>query len=235
MKRTSPLDGDPANALNEAADPVDTLMKLLKELPDAAPAPAPEKSPVSARVETRDVYAPTPVQSRDPEPAPQPAPTPEPAAPRPAPSKNRVKTTFLGFEHASGDIEDTQTNGTDAEGPAVAMYPAGWLVITSGPGMGAGMPVFAGVSQIGRGDDQTVQLNFGDGGVSRSGHAVVAYDPEARQFYLGHGGKSNLVRKNGMPVLSTEPLMDGDEIRISETTLRFKALCGADFCWSDKV
>ena len=55
----------------------------------------------------------------------------------------------------------------------------------------------------------------------------------ARQtkFFLGHGGKSNLVRLNGRPVLSTEELSHGDAIRIGETTLKFIALCGDDFNW----
>ena len=37
---------------------------------------------------------------------------------------------------------------------------------------------------------------------------------------------------NGMPVLSTEELSNGDTIRIGETTLKFIALCGDDFNWN---
>ena len=61
---------------------------------------------------------------------------------------------------------------------------------------------------------------------------VVAYDDEQRRFFMGHGGKANLVRLNDMPVLSTEALSDGDTIRIGETTLKFVALCGPDFSWT---
>ena len=35
-----------------------------------------------------------------------------------------------------------------------------------------------------------------------------------------------------MPVLSTEELASGDEIRIGETALKFVSLCGEDFTWS---
>ena len=50
-------------------------------------------------------------------------------------------------------------------------------------------------------------------------------------FFLGHGGKANLVRLNGRPVLSTEEIRSENTIRIGETTLRFVALCGRDFSW----
>jgi pSer/pThr/pTyr-binding forkhead associated (FHA) protein len=87
--------------------------------------------------------------------------------------------------------------------------------------------------QIGRNDDQAIQLDFGDTGISRSNHAVIAYDPEDRKCYLGHGGKANLVRLNGKPVLSTVALSNGDLIRISETSIRFMAFCDEGFDWRD--
>ena len=87
--------------------------------------------------------------------------------------------------------------------------------------------------QIGRNDDQAIQLDFGDTGISRSNHAFIAYDPEDRKCYMGHGGKANLVRLNGKPVLSTVPLASGDLIRISETSLRFVAFCDENFDWRD--
>ena len=219
MTRQSPLDPGPAKSDAEA-DPVAALMQMLEALPDQDTAPKSEPEPVNSQIDLRDA---TPPDS--------PSPDTRTSEPRRA-RGNRVKTTFLGFE-PSRPVSDEVANDPDEQDIPVAMFPGGWLVIVSGPGRGAGLPVFAGVSQIGRGDDQTVQLNFGDAGISRSRHAVVAYDPETRQFYLGHGGKSNIVRRNGMPVLATEPLGDGDEIRISDTTLRFCPLCGPDFCWSE--
>ena len=49
---------------------------------------------------------------------------------------------------------------------------------------------------------------------------------------MGHGGKSNLVRLNGKPLLSTEVVGDGDEIQIGETTLLLKVLCTPAFNWA---
>jgi hypothetical protein len=144
----------------------------------------------------------------------------------------RVKTRLLGFDHGLGT--DPFEAGEAAPAAAVVRFPVGWIVVVEGPGRGASFTLFNGVSAIGRGDDQPVKLDFGDTSISRTNHAVVAYDSEQRKFFLGHGGKANIVRLNGKPVLSTEELSHNDVIRIGETTLRFLALCGADFDWSDE-
>ena len=44
------------------------------------------------------------------------------------------------------------------------------------------------------------------------------------QFFLGHGGKANLVRLNDKPVLSTEEVSSSDLIRIGETSLILQPL-----------
>ena len=111
--------------------------------------------------------------------------------------------------------------------------PVGWVAIVDGPGRGATFALGTGVSTIGRGTGQSLQLDFGDTRISRENHASLAYDPETRGVYLRHGGKANLVRLNGKPVLNTETLHNGDEIRIGETRLRFVALCRESFDWGD--
>jgi hypothetical protein len=175
---------------------------------------------------------------------------PVPATPVPTPARpvaadagsrrraTRTKTRVLGFEPQpaavvplfdEGRMDDTIEPGDKA---GVVMYPTGWLVITGGPGRGAAFPVMRGISQIGRGADQTIALDFGDMAISRQHHAAIAYDPVKHQFHLGHGGKSNLVRLNGKPLLSTSAIGDGDVIQIGETTLLLKVLCTPDFNWS---
>jgi pSer/pThr/pTyr-binding forkhead associated (FHA) protein len=89
------------------------------------------------------------------------------------------------------------------------------------------------MSQIGRGEDQAIQLDFGDNSISRSNHAAIVYDAGSKEFLLGHGGKSNIVRLNDKPVISNENLKTGDIIRIGDTALRFVALCDDTFNWSD--
>ena len=164
--------------------------------------------------------------------------TPAEATADPAPvedRRGRVKTTFLGFERADTHVQDlieTAEPVAKTENAEQA-FPVGWLVVTGGPGRGASVTLTEGLMQIGRNDDQAIQLDFGDTGISRSNHAVIAYDPEDRKCYLGHGGKANLVRLNGKPVLSTVPLSSGDLIRISETSIRFAAFCDEGFDWRD--
>ena len=151
----------------------------------------------------------------------------------------RSKTRVLGFDLEPASVvplfDDTAAPapvGGSAAGQGYVMFPAGWLVVKAGPGLGTAFALSQGVSQIGRGSDQTVALDFGDMAISRQQHAAIAYDPQSHQFHIGHGGKSNLVRLNGKPLLSTEALEDGDEIQIGETTLLLKVLCNAVFNWS---
>ncbi len=151
---------------------------------------------------------------------------PEPSAQK----GNRNKTRILGFSPEGAAIdpftEKPQSSAQDA-------FPCGWLVVTDGPGRGASFSLHSGVAQIGRGDGQAIQLDFGDRAISREHHAAVAFDSETGKFFLGHGGKSNIIRLNGRPVLSTEELDHGDALRIGETELRFVALCGANFNWAE--
>jgi len=164
---------------------------------------------------------------------------PAPAAGRATRQAGRVKTRLLGFNTAQDSAPDpfdnpqSQKSGGSAQIPAQnsAMYPVGWMVVADGPGRGHAFTLFDGVSQIGRGEGQAIRLDFGDNSISRSSHAAIAYDGEQQAFFLGHGGKANLVRLNGNPVLSTEKLSNGAQIRIGETTLRFVALCGNEFDW----
>ncbi len=165
---------------------------------------------------------------------------PEPSKPDAAPPEattrraGRTKTRLLGFEPSDGQVEDVL--GAQEKQTAIAavtLNAAGWLVVVDGPGRGHSMALGTGVSQIGRGDDQVIQLDFGDTSISRSNHASIAFDEEQRSFFLGHGGKANLVRLNGAPVLSTERVSHGDKIRIGETTLQLVAFCGEDFTWAD--
>jgi hypothetical protein len=156
---------------------------------------------------------------------------PAPAGGRAGRRAGRVKTRLLGFNR-------DEEAGTDPFGAAETTatqqrekFPVGWLVIVEGPGLGHSFSLFNGASVIGRGDDQVIKLDFGDTSISRSNHAAIAYDDEQNKFYIGHGGKSNIIRRNARPVLSTEELQHADLIRIGETTLRFVALCGSDFKW----
>lgn len=145
----------------------------------------------------------------------------------------RVKTRLLGFNQAEEETDDPLGNASASTATAQReKFPVGWLVVVDGPGVGHAFSIFTGASVIGRGEDQMIRLDFGDNSISRNNHAAIAYDEESNKFYIGHGGKSNIIRRNARPVLSTEELHHADLLRIGETTLRFVALCGSDFQWT---
>ena len=158
---------------------------------------------------------------------------PMPSAGRSGRRAGRVKTRLLGFDHSDDAGTDPFSAGASPVAGAGVTFPVGWIVVVEGPGRGASFTLQNGVSQIGRGNDQAIALDFGDNSISRSNHAVVAYDEEQKMFFIGHGGKANIVRLNDRPVLSTEELKNGDLVRLGETTLRFVALCGTDFDWGE--
>lgn len=143
------------------------------------------------------------------------------------------KTRLMGFDTSDGRVVDLFEDEAETAQTGRCSFPVGWVLITDGPGKGECFAIQSGMSQIGRGEDQAVRLDFGDMAISRSNHAAIVYDPQKHTFLLGHGGKANLVRLNGSPVVATHNLSDGDEIVIGETRLRFKALCSAQFNWTE--
>jgi len=145
--------------------------------------------------------------------------------------KRRAKTRLLGFNQPDDQVVDLFDGTTTTTASAAANFPIGWIVVVGGPGLGASFTLQVGMSAIGRGEDQTIQLDFGDMSISRTNHAAIVYDPDTNMVWLGHGGKSNIVRLNGSPLISNELLKGGDEISIGETTLRFFALCDDEFNW----
>ncbi|MEP0505691.1 MAG: FHA domain-containing protein [Paracoccaceae bacterium] len=146
-------------------------------------------------------------------------------------SSERVKTRLLGFhaEEENTDIFAASATKADGNDPC---FPIGWLVVTDGPGRGASFTLTSGLSTIGRDMNQTVALDFGDTSISRERHVSVAYDDEENRAYVGHGGKSNIVRHNNKPLLTTEELAHGDTIKIGKTQLNFVAFCTPDFSWT---
>lgn len=215
QQETSPraVEAQPASILAGPTQPA-------APAPQAAAVSAPQPAPAASQ----------PVVSMD-SPADASIDVPAPSMGRGASRAGRVKTRLLGFSSAQAEDSDPFARSQKDTAPGYTRFPVGWLAIVQGPGRGAAFTLFSGVTVIGRGADQTVRLDFGDNSISRDNHAAIAYDPEQKAFYVGHGGKANLVRRNNRPVLSTETLSAGDVIRIGETTLRFVPLCGADFGW----
>jgi hypothetical protein len=233
------------------------VKRLRQALAAATPAPAPEPAPqpvadlrvprpnrvIKAKAALPEGVAPAArsiwdIEDETPSPATASA---DEAGANPAQRRpTRTKTRVLGFAAQPAAVVPL-FDGADglpvaattvASGKGSVMFPAGWLIVKDGPGKGASFALSQGISQIGRGADQTISLDYGDMAISRQNHAAIAYDATSHEFHIGHGGKSNLVRVNGHPLLSTETARDGDEIQIGETTLVLKVLCTPEFNWS---
>ena len=139
----------------------------------------------------------------------------------------------MGFDTSDGRSLGLLGEEPEEEVETKITQPVALVLVVKGPGLGECFALQSGKSEIGRGEDQAVRLDFGDEAISRSNHAAIVYDPEKHNFLLGHGGKSNVVRLNGKPVVTTSDLVGGDEIEIGETTMRFVAICSKAFNWID--
>jgi len=110
----------------------------------------------------------------------------------------------------------------------------GWLVVIAGPGQGKALELGDGHNDIGRSVEARVSLNFGDEGISRKRHAIMTYDNRSRKFFLRQGDSANMTYLDAAPLLETQELSGGETIELGQTTLKFVALCGPDFDWSDR-
>lgn len=202
-----------AAAAKQAEEDAAKLAALLGNQPSAAPKPA------SSGVNIWDM---------DDDGAVSPAPAPATSSRR-----RRTKTRLIGFETSQGDVVDLFDSSNATAPRQRSKCPVGWAIVIDGPGHGECFSLEAGMNQIGRGEDQAIQLDFGDNAISRTNHAAIVYDPESHTFMAGHGGKSNIVRLNNEPLISNAPMKDGDKLRLGETTILFKALCSPEFNWVD--
>jgi len=108
----------------------------------------------------------------------------------------------------------------------------GWLVVVDGPGRGNFVKLGPGMNAVGRDPDERVSIDFGDGEISRKGHAIVTYEPRGKAFYVSQGSGTNLTYLNDKPVLTPAELSHHDRIGIGKTELVFVPFCGPDFDWS---
>lgn len=131
---------------------------------------------------------------------------------------------LIGSDSPRAEVSDYATD------PVV-----GWLVIIDGPGKGKALNLGYGMNSIGRNSHERIAINFGDEEISRSGHAMLSYDPRGRKFYLQHGGGANLTYIGDIPVLQPTSMVGGEIISIGKTVLRFCPFCGPDFDWQEKL
>ena len=155
----------------------------------------------------------------------------------PAPVRNRRRrnaTRILGFEGIEEETADPFDQAPSTVSQATMQFPTGWLTVIEGEGRGHSFCLTAGLNQIGRGEENSIQLDFGDTAISRKNHFSLVYDDDVKKFILGHGGKSNIVRLNDRPVISNEEIFDGDKVKVGSTILVVKTLCDENFDWNSE-
>lgn len=123
------------------------------------------------------------------------------------------------------------TDRAEGSAPMTFELAVGWLVVIAGPGRGCTREIYFGMNSVGRGQGERIPLEFGDTAISRESHAYIVFDDKQGDFYIQHGGKSNLVRLNGAPVLAPMPLKRADVIEIGSTKLMFVPLVDESFKW----
>ena len=153
-----------------------------------------------------------------------------PSIGRPNPKSGRVKSRLITNGQSGAALDDLEPENERPTHPV--SRPVGWLVVIEGPGTGAWYALESGFSRIGRGEDQKIRLNFGDGSISHKTHASIAYEPAEHRFRLGLGHAESIVLVNGAPIQASIDLTHGDLIRIGETTLRLACFCDDRFAWA---
>jgi pSer/pThr/pTyr-binding forkhead associated (FHA) protein len=108
---------------------------------------------------------------------------------------------------------------------------SGFLVVINGPGQGAFGVIRQGVNPIGSSPGQAVVLDFGDDTITAQNHCLLTFDPQTAKYYLQHGGGEIPTFINDSPVVAPVQLHSGDRLKLGQTTLLFRPLCGEDFSW----
>ncbi|MEM1364324.1 MAG: FHA domain-containing protein [Pseudomonadota bacterium] len=143
----------------------------------------------------------------------------------------RIISGYARGTDASAASDGAATASDSVVDPHNFELAVGWLVVTDGPGKGVSREIYYGMNSLGRSIDERISLDFGDTAISREGHAFIVFDEKQSDYYVQHGGKSNLVRLNGAPVIAPQPLSRGDIIEIGGTKLMFVPLCDDNFSW----
>lgn len=145
------------------------------------------------------------------------------------------KTTVMYENGAGGDKKSTTSEtviwGGD-KSDKEAKRCVGWLLVISGPNVGASHQLYVGGNLIGREASNSVRIE-GDEAVSRVQLTLVYNEKVNNYMLIPTPGIRAITNVNGEAVYSPTPLSMGDIIELSEkTTLRFYPACSEDFVWT---
>jgi hypothetical protein len=128
---------------------------------------------------------------------------------------------FLWLEKLCRQVRaEAQSETSGRPGRRRSARMASNVTIIDGPGCGEAFELTDFVTTIGRDDDQDIQLNFGDGYISRFEHAIIIHDVQRKSVRVRDGGRINPVYVNGKALRGEQELSDGDRLRFGHTTLK---------------
>lgn len=104
----------------------------------------------------------------------------------------------------------------------------GWVICIRGPHKGNDYRLVTGYNKIGRSPEMAISLP-NDEQVTRDSHAIIAYEPQARKFFVA--GDKNMIYLNGNFSVGMQELHIHDVIKIGASELMFIPLCGESFNW----
>ena len=106
----------------------------------------------------------------------------------------------------------------------------GWLVVIEGEKKGIPFTVHGDRNTIGRGAEHDINLSF-DKAASKSGDAMISFDPRKSRFYINVMEGKNNVYLNEEILLQPQELKDYDIVEVGGTKFVFRSLCNEQFTY----
>ena len=141
------------------------------------------------------------------------------------------KTQPLSTSYSSSSSSSSQDYGaTMPHDEAVLGFTptVGWVVCINGPHKGQDFHLVTGYNKVGRSPEMPIALTK-DEQVTRDSHAIIAYEPQAKKFFVF--GEGNMIYLNGSFVVGVQELHINDVIKLGASELMFVPLCGEAFSW----
>lgn len=143
----------------------------------------------------------------------------------PSSSDGGPKTVAPWMRKGKINNEKPQESSAYSNAPVV-----GWLVLIEGEQKGRDFRIIPEINTIGRGTQNTINIDNGDKEIAREKHCLIEYDIKSGEFVLERGSKSTYHNDKGVRG-DGKVLEVGDIIEIGSTKLKFIPFCNSDFCW----